>query len=270
MEKVYFVYVLLDSRREGIYEYPSFTFYNEPIYVGKGSRKRDTSHLEFRQLSRESNRLKANKILKIKEETGKYPTVIRIFYTHDESYALLRETQLMNEIGFIRYGTGFLTNLQKTGFGRSNPVIGISLSEFYSTRNVENKPFILEIPENKKLPVKYDMSDFHSRKIKYPKGKKNKGILNPMWGTNRKGSRSPTAKYFYVLIDPNDTQHPVDYGCLIIECKKLGIGEWSMRHSAQQFEKTGKLYRAIKGKNKGWAAVRFENPSDNSLICNNR
>ena len=35
--------------------------------------------------------------------------------------------------------------------------------------------------------------------------------------------------------------------------------------SVQGSINTGKLYVAIKGRNKGWAAVRFEDPSDNPL-----
>jgi hypothetical protein len=47
MEKnIYYVYVYLDPRKFGVFEYGSLKFDYEPFYVGKGTNKRMYAHLK--------------------------------------------------------------------------------------------------------------------------------------------------------------------------------------------------------------------------------
>lgn len=95
------------------------------------------------------------------------------------------------------------------------------------------------------------------------------GSRNGMYGTCRSGMKSPTAKFFYILISPEGKQTFVNRGCLVQVCKELNVSSGSMADSAIACTKTGKSYIAEKGRNKGWSAIRFENLSDNPLRCNN-
>ena len=47
----YYIYIYLDSRKQGEYLYGNLTFDYEPFYVGKGRRRRLTDHLTNSQMN---------------------------------------------------------------------------------------------------------------------------------------------------------------------------------------------------------------------------
>lgn len=117
MENIYYVYVYLDPRKPGKYIYGNYKFNYEPFYIGKGKDKRITCHL-FEKNS--NNKLKFNKIQKIKRESKKGVIISKLKSNLLENDAFILETNLILNIGRIDLKTGPLTNLTDGGEGSSN------------------------------------------------------------------------------------------------------------------------------------------------------
>lgn len=105
----YYVYLLIDPRN------------NLPFYVGKGKKYRYLDHFKEYNLKKDFNKIKVNKILKIKK-LG-YDVIIQ-FYKKDiyEDEACKLEKFLINFYGRINLKTGILTNLTDGGEGVSGKV----------------------------------------------------------------------------------------------------------------------------------------------------
>jgi Uncharacterized protein conserved in bacteria len=113
----YYVYVLLDPRRPGIFSYGKWTFTHKPFYVGKGKGSR--AHRHYRDYLRKSktqgyNTRKVKRIASIHEDTGSGPIVKAIQnLSEDRAYEL--EALVIAAIG---RGKGEpLVNLSDGGIG---------------------------------------------------------------------------------------------------------------------------------------------------------
>lgn len=160
-DRTFYVYALLDFEVPGpfLYKNLSYTFEYLPIYIGKGVGRRNLRHFSVRRLQKDTNRLKANKILKIKEKTGKWPLTIKVKenLTMQESFDF--EKYCISQIGRRDKQVGPLTNLTDGGEG----VAGYRHTE-------EDRRKQSEALKN-------------SGKVK--------GINNPMFGVHRWGVDSP-------------------------------------------------------------------------------
>jgi hypothetical protein len=107
----YYVYVYLDPRKPGDYNYGEFHFDYEPFYVGKGKSGRDKWHLLYRT----KNKKFTNKIKKIIRETDNFPIIQRYKENMSEFGALDLEKIMEATIG--RQLNGPLCNLYPGGFG---------------------------------------------------------------------------------------------------------------------------------------------------------
>lgn len=120
MRHDFYVYVLLDPRKPGNFEYGPLSFDYEPFYVGKGKGKRDRSHFRMGNVRQDAARIKSpfkvNKILKILE-SGLEPVVVRIKQEATERVAFKLEMRAIELIG--RKPLGPLTNLTNGGDGVS-------------------------------------------------------------------------------------------------------------------------------------------------------
>ena len=121
MRSDFYVYVLLDPRKPGDYEYGPLKFKHEPFYVGKGKGRRDYSHFRLGNVNRDSKRIrtpyKVNKIIKILE-SGLEPIVVRIKNDVTEDRAFKYEIRAIQLIGRKSAG-GPLTNATSGGEGTS-------------------------------------------------------------------------------------------------------------------------------------------------------
>jgi hypothetical protein len=106
----YYVYVYLDPRKPGNYNYSGLTFNHEPFYVGKGKGDRFKAH---HYECHSYNQYKWNKIQKIKK-LGLEPIILKIVENLTEKEAFFEESITISKIG-----RSILTNMSNGGEGQS-------------------------------------------------------------------------------------------------------------------------------------------------------
>ena len=122
-----YVYIYLDPRKPGIYEYivndKLYTFNCEPFYVGKGTYYRLFDHLTESEYFSESikikgqNTFKCRKIRKIQKEINSNPIILKIKEKLSHKNAKDLEKLLIKTIGRRDTGLGPLTNMTDGGDG---------------------------------------------------------------------------------------------------------------------------------------------------------
>ena len=105
----FFVYILLDPREPGLWEYGGRELLFRPFYVGKGCQYRDRVHKT--PSSRKEKNLKNNFINKIIAETGDFHLSERIFVNLTEGESKNIEQSVINYFGRITQKDGILTNI---------------------------------------------------------------------------------------------------------------------------------------------------------------
>jgi hypothetical protein len=95
-EKIFYVYVLMNPLKEGIWWCQDYIFTYEPFYIGKGKNKRMHYHVK-NALNTKDNNHKSNKIRKIIRQ-GTFPIVGRITEFLNEEEALFVEEYIINEL----------------------------------------------------------------------------------------------------------------------------------------------------------------------------
>ena len=127
----FYVYILLDPRKPGVYEYGEYKFDYEPFYVGKGKDNRYHEHL--RENSLKKNSYKNNKIKIIISEKLE-PITIKVKENLLECQSFKFEIDLIKIIGRFDLGDGPLTNKTNGGEGTS----GLIFTEQHKNRLSES------------------------------------------------------------------------------------------------------------------------------------
>lgn len=115
---MFYVYVYLDPRKSGKFDYENVGFLYEPFYIGKGQGDRYLRHLKsFRS---KKNKYFKNKLLRIfsefsKEDLKSYVLILRNGLLEPEAFNF--ERQLIKEIGRSDLNKGPLVNLTDGGDG---------------------------------------------------------------------------------------------------------------------------------------------------------
>lgn len=158
----FYCYVYLDPRKSGRFSYGDFvTFFYEPFYIGKGTKKRYLHHIKEKS---SKNKHKFNKIKLIKEEYNLENYIIKLINSNNECCNCF-EKFFINLIGRSDLNLGPLTNLTDGGEGSLNLKQSKEklekLSKIHKGKIIsdEQKKIISEI--NKKRIY----SDEHRRKI---------------------------------------------------------------------------------------------------------
>jgi len=115
MDKVFYTYIYLDTRKPGVYNYGNYSFDYEPMYVGKGKNNRWRDHWNYYK-----NWL-GYKIKHIRE-SGLEPKIIFQGENLDEKSAFNLEIELIITIGRRDLGTGPLVNFTEGGEGASGHI----------------------------------------------------------------------------------------------------------------------------------------------------
>jgi len=176
----FYVYVLLDSRKPGKYQYKDVEFEYEPFYVGKGCGNRHKAHTC--ECNMKYNKHKIAKINKIKN--SEYSIVSRKVYCElSERDALIQENELIKKIGRTDNRDGPLTNknsggLENNGFGEEYRK-AIAKGNAGKVRSLETRQKISKTMTGIKRSVEY------------------KNMLSK----NRQGINNPGAKK-YLFTDP--------------------------------------------------------------------
>lgn len=163
-EKIFYVYLYLDPRKPGKYQYNDLRFDYEPFYVGKGKNDRKFDHVKL--IDNCKNILKTAKIKKILAAELE-PIIIeyKTDLTEEESFNL--ETSLIDMIGTIRNINGVsnrgpLANLARGGLGGAHFV-----SEETRKKHSESAKKVMSNPE-----VRDNIRNKMLNRIPWNKGKK--------------------------------------------------------------------------------------------------
>ena len=194
-----YVYVYLDPRKPGQFLYEKYTFNFEPFYIGVGQNKRIYDHLAESYNKNESkqsrNKLKCNKIRKIKRETNKDPIIFKLKEDISLEEALLIENILIISIGRIDLHTGPLTNLTNGGIGSKGRILSDETKKKISQKKMGSIPWnkgltaetnaiVAQYVKNRPPTFSYSspevLENFKENRRRYMKGRY-LGKDNPSW-----------------------------------------------------------------------------------------
>lgn len=284
MSSDFYVYVYLDPRKEGMFEYSNCNFSMKPFYIGKGLGNRLYRHLKEAKKGNEyHNPYKYNTIVNILSE-GLEPIIVKVLENVSEEIAYEYEEALVNEIGLDN-----LTNLCKGGIGGScqsedvryrqgSGMRGKKHSEewkdkyargknnaFYGKHHSEEtKQKLSQLRKGKKIG---SFSEEHKQKISDSlKGKKHSAErvekmkksltgrkLSEEHKQKLKGKTGENANNStkWKVISPNGEENVV-FG-LIPFCKQMGM-DFSIVYL---YEKKGLNMPIKRGRSKGWSFYRI-------------
>jgi len=168
-----YVYVYLDPRKPGEYEYGEYKFDYEPFYVGKGKDKRAFTHLT----KCKENIDFSNRIKEIQKETNNDPIIIFSNKNITDGASLMIERKIVKSIGRLNKGNGPLYNKTDGGNGCSGKICTIEQRKRISDAHKGHK----HSEETKKK-----MSNAHKGKI-FSKEHRNNLSLSLKGNTNSNG-----------------------------------------------------------------------------------
>jgi hypothetical protein len=167
----HFVYIYLDPRKPGNYQYGDYTFDYEPLYVGKGNKTRITDHIKTakRRLTKnnkDDKRLKTRFIntLRLIINEGYEPIYFKVKENLTEEDAFTLEIDLIKEIGRSCIKTGPLSNITEGGLG------GIAWEGSHPNKG---KTLVLIVGSEKAEELRKVLSDAAKLRV---------GELNPNYG----------------------------------------------------------------------------------------
>lgn len=114
----FYVYVFLDQRYSGNWNYHDIEFKFKPFYVGIGVKYRMTAHFTPYNLNKKS--IKNNIVKSILNELNEYPIYYKIFNNLSKEEAINIEIDMIKYFGKIKNNSGILSNLTDGGEGIRN------------------------------------------------------------------------------------------------------------------------------------------------------
>ena len=126
----YYVYAYLNPLEEGVYSSSNVSFLAKPFYVGKGIGNRLYEHLKDARPSRKYKNSHKLNTIRLIQQTGLNPIIIKIAEFLEEDVALSLELQLILELK-QKYG---LTNIRTTNWSSKTPDSTTKKSSFNNPR----------------------------------------------------------------------------------------------------------------------------------------
>jgi len=217
----FYIYIYLDPRKPGKYEYGDYCFLYEPFYIGKGKGRRlnDNSHrsVYFK-----------NKINKIRN-CGLEPNVIKLFENITEEKSFILESDLINLVGRKDLDKGSLINFTDGGEGSTGWVCSEEVRKKHSKRMMgENNPMFGKCKKNS--PV---YGNHHSNKTRKYLSEINFGKNNPFYG--KQHSKETKRKQSEMNRGENHKNHILTENNVIEIWKYLNEGKLNHREIANLF-----------------------------------
>lgn len=126
----YYVYIYLDPRKPGVYNYEDLRFEFEPFYVGKGTKGRCFSGIRDKKSCRKVSKI--NSIIK----DGEFPIIIKIIEGITNKESQIIERTAISKIGRADSSEGPLTNMTSGGEG------GLGLKHSDTWKKTLSKPIL--------------------------------------------------------------------------------------------------------------------------------
>lgn len=260
MKPKFYVYVYLDPRKKGNFNYKNYFFPFLPFYVGKGFGNRMYEHLKFKD---NSNPYK-NRILKKIYQTNMEPIIIKVKSNLFEHSAFNFEKALIKKIGRKNIGTGPLSNLtdgglgsygyyfskeQRKKMGDSKKVLFIGKGNpFFGKKHTEKaKQKMKEKHIGKKLSTEHK-----AKIVKFLNHKKGEEST----GYNKHGPLHPNSKKYLLISPTGEIFHitgTIDYSVKNF-LKKRNISHRTLKRVF--YDPT---YQIKRGSAKGWKLLPDEN-----------
>jgi len=186
-DRRFYVYIYLDPRKPGNYNYGEYHFDFEPFYVGKGSGYRAWSHLQSYML-KETGNLRINKFRKIINNGYKIePIIIKTNILEKESFYY--EKLLIKLIGRYDKNKGPLVNQTDGGEGTCGTIFSKEAIEKMRQANLGRR-YSNEINKKKGRKgrlVSEETKEKHkqykvSEEVKRKQSKNKEGNKNPRFG----------------------------------------------------------------------------------------
>jgi len=181
MNNNFYIYIYLDPRKSGLFEYGEYEFEYEPFYVGKGKGNRcDVISDRTEYFKRIINKMK---------KSGLEPIIIKLKENLNEKQSFILESKLIKLIGRKDLNKGSLINFTDGGEGNSGWVPSEETRKKISEKNKgENHYLFGKHPseETRKL-----MSEKQKGKKRPELSKRMKGENNPNYGKGLFGKNNP-------------------------------------------------------------------------------
>jgi hypothetical protein len=140
----YYVYIYLDPRKEGVYQYDDVFLQYEPFYVGKGKNNR----CYFGLKDNKNTPIKTNKIKSILRG-GAFPIILKIYEGLENDNASELEVETIKKIGRLDNKSGPLVNMTDGETG------GNGLKHTKKWRKILSKT-IIQFDINKNILAEFD------------------------------------------------------------------------------------------------------------------